>query len=348
MPTRNFTIASKCNGAVFQDLSQDNPLIDLYEAALFSLLSAQLADSETPPNTTYLQAAKQSLDLVSSFKDNLTSASFIQTSECDPLLLAYRPVSQGSSTIGYMIEALSILAPKMNESDSMIELLQDIISSTLDMSTKGWPGPTGVPQNLYRNGDDMFVGADEGDMYFVRGLAEAYRRAKSLPVDLQRSIKVFLGVQYNAIRDNATSGDNVYGRSWKGPPSSDFDAYSQAAAAQVLIDGIDLFEDDSSPQETPVPTPGLAPFLRTSPPVKVIIRSTIGGLIFLMLLGAVVYFVLCRRREQTISSSNTIPEFSSSVFLLNHRFEVTPFFDSRFNMTPFVWDPYTNANDLTQ
>ncbi|ESK90374.1 glycoside hydrolase family 76 protein [Moniliophthora roreri MCA 2997] len=336
MPTKNFTILSECKGAVFQNFSQDNPRIDLYEVALFSLLSAQLADSETPPNTTYIQAAKQSLDLVSSFTP-LNLNSYIVTTGCG----SYRPVLQGSSTIGYMIEALSILAPKMNESDSMVELLQYIISSTLNMSTTGWPGPTGVLQNLYHNGDNI-VGADEGDMYFVRGLAEAYRRVKSLPVDLQRSIKVFLGVQYNAIRDNATSGDNVYGRSWKGPPSSEFDVYNQAAAAQVLIDGIGVFEDDSSPQETPVPMPGPTPSSHTSPPVKVIIGSTIGGLVFLMLLGAAVYFVLRRRREQMISSPNTTPEFSSSIFLLDPRFEVTPFVDSRFDVTPFI---YTNAND---
>ncbi|ESK90394.1 hypothetical protein Moror_13701 [Moniliophthora roreri MCA 2997] len=122
----------------------------------------------------------------------------------------------------------------------------------------------------------------------------------------------------------------------------------QAAAAQVLIDGIDLFEDDSSPQETPVPTPGPTPPSHTSPPVKVIIGSTIGGLVFLMLLGAAVYFFLCRHREETISSSNTTPELSPSIFLLDPEFEVTPFVDSRFDITPFVWDPYINANDLTQ
>ncbi|ESK90386.1 hypothetical protein Moror_13703 [Moniliophthora roreri MCA 2997] len=49
-----------------------------------------------------------------------------------------------------------------------------------------------------------------------------------------------------------------------------------------------------------------------------------------------------------ISSSNTTPEFPSSIFLLDPRFEVTPFVGSRFNITPFVWDPYTNTNDLTQ
>ncbi|ESK87139.1 glycoside hydrolase family 76 protein [Moniliophthora roreri MCA 2997] len=327
---KKFTIPSECQGTpveglTFHNFSQDAGDMNLYETALFSLLSALLADSETPPNNTYILAAKQSLDVLIKlnkdeqlFQDPMGTIS--SSSRCDledasrvPVTIEYR--AQGTSIIGFMIEALSILSPMINTAD-MEAFLQQIILSALNTTASGWMGPNGVMPNKYIPDEGM--GAEEGDMYFVRGLAEAYRRLKSAPASLQNLIKVFLGVQYNAIRDHATSGDNVYGRSWQGPPPSSFDPYDQVVAAQILVDGIDLFSNDTQPMETPVPTPPTdSPHsLHASHPVGIIIGSTIGGV-----------------------AAVTLLDTTSQV-------SVTPFpLDPRFEVTPFTWDQPASSND---
>ncbi|KAL0567680.1 hypothetical protein V5O48_014314 [Marasmius crinis-equi] len=84
--------------------------------------------------------------------------------------------------------------------------------------------------------------------------------------------------------------------------------YDQAAAAQILVDGMDLFESGSSsptpsptPTSTPAPTPTttLKPELGSHSRVGVIVGTTIGVVVFLLLLGVTIAFLRRHRGLRT-------------------------------------------------
>ncbi|KAJ8089176.1 hypothetical protein PM082_014424 [Marasmius tenuissimus] len=156
--------------------------------------------------------------------------------------------------------------------------LQDAVASTLDRLRFG---ANGVLSNI--NDNAVSAGYYDGDMYLLRGLAEAYKRGEGvLSASLRDNLKILFGVHYNAIRDLATSGDGFYGREWRGPRPTrvNFDLYNQAAAAQILVDGIGIFgsSDDTPPPESPSAS---AESAKTKRPAAVIAGATVGAVILL-------------------------------------------------------------------
>ncbi|KAI3604814.1 glycoside hydrolase family 76 protein [Moniliophthora roreri] len=143
-----------------------------------------------------------------------------------------------TSSAGF-IENSSVLTSVKNDTDTK-QLLEQAIRTTFEQVKFSRSDPSGVLTNKY------FVRQD-GDMCLVRGLADAYKRGAWLPQELRQSIKVIIGVQYNAVRDMATSDDNVYGASWLASLSSTSHAQNQVSAAQVVIYGIDPFENEVPP-----------------------------------------------------------------------------------------------------
>uniref|UniRef100_A0A0W0G5S8 Glycoside hydrolase family 76 protein n=1 Tax=Moniliophthora roreri TaxID=221103 RepID=A0A0W0G5S8_MONRR len=308
--------------------------IHLQEVAIRDIINYGYAASQSYiayGNSLFQQTAKKCWEIANQYTvSNRTWALLSRTIEAKKFTIPSE--CQGTPVEGLTFHNFSQDAGDMNLYETA---LQQVILSALNTTASGWMGPNGVMPNKYIPDEGM--GAEEGDMYFVRGLAEAYRQLKSAPASLQNLIKVFLGVQYNAIRDHATSGDNVYGRSWQGPPPSSFDPYDQVVAAQILVDGIDLFSNDTQPMETPVPTPPTdSPHsLHASHPVGIIIGSTIGGVAAVTLLGLMIYLIYCRHRHSRASVSDTTSQVS-----------VTPFpLDPRFEVTPFTWDQPASSND---
>ncbi|KAK7034581.1 hypothetical protein VNI00_012210 [Paramarasmius palmivorus] len=313
-------------GVTFTNLSRTNREADPYETSFFFLLSASLA--ETRQNNTYLSAAQNALDFLlksSIYKSAVSVRESIphhdyDSSSCE---LAETSAEGGSfkptSVIGFIIEGLSILASMDNNMDAGTRLEQTI-QMIFNQTSSSWPSVRGVLSNIYESRYDT-------DSYLVRGLAEAYRREKLLAADLRNSIKAFLAVQYNAVRDQATSGDNVYAGSWSGPPSSNFDARNQTSAAQVLIDGIDLFEN----KPTPIVTLSPSPTGKHSLPIAVIVGSVSGGV--LLVLGVLLAYFLLRRRHRSTGLKETRGQASHSFFSL--------YGNTNFEITPFEWKPQT-------
>ncbi|KAJ8084425.1 hypothetical protein PM082_003195 [Marasmius tenuissimus] len=228
-------------------------------------------------------------------------------SSCDRL---YTALNSGTSTLAFMIEAMAVLRPIVGD-EGMGEKLQQTISSALDQASINLFGFNGVLPNslILRENDqvgpprpDMGVDPHEqedGDMYLLSALAEARRRG--LPAALRESVNAVLGVHYNTVRDRATSGNNVYGRSWMGPPPSSFNLYDQAAAAQILVDGIELLgpTDDATPGLNK--TEGRS---TSTPPVGIIVGATVGSIAALSLLAfAVLCTVRVRRRRKGAAPS---------------------------------------------
>ncbi|EEB91157.1 hypothetical protein MPER_10529, partial [Moniliophthora perniciosa FA553] len=152
--------------------------------------------------------------------------------------------------------------------------LEQTINSVFLLTLGPWPSTTGAIPNVPTNNGGEYGGG----FYLVRGLAEAYRRAKAgtitLRSDLLDFLEVFLGVQYNAVRGQ-NNGD-IYGSSWVGGPSSTFDPLGQAAAAQVLVEGIDTFAVESDPVDTTPTTPAPTPAPKRSKPIGAIVGAVIG------------------------------------------------------------------------
>ncbi|KAL0068693.1 hypothetical protein AAF712_004409 [Marasmius tenuissimus] len=259
---------------------------------------------------TYVQAATRSVEFVTS--EVYITDIFMNTSEatsgyslCDPgpAYISWR--SQGTSTIGFLIEAMSILQP--HAAKSLNSLLNQTISSALDIASSGWFDSLGVLPNAYASKDNETEGED-GDMYFLRGIAEAYRLGPEvLPSKLRDSMKIVLGVHYNIIRDHATLQSNVYGRSWTGTQNSleSFNLYNQAAAAQVLVDGISVFRSntDGPISSDAVPTPSATDSLpaaqsQSKPSPGTIAGATVGTVVFLLILGAAILLIIRRRRRR--------------------------------------------------
>ncbi|KAK7027944.1 hypothetical protein VNI00_015027 [Paramarasmius palmivorus] len=258
IPSKNFSVPEQCQnvsmrGATFQNTSRESAVVDLYETAFFFLFSALLSHSETPPNKTYIQAAGDSLGfLVQPFFGTLFDphSAVASSLSCQnapfPNITIISSLSE-TSVVGLVIEGLSLM-PKMTEIDA--DMLSKVIQQVFGKTAERWPNPSGILPGFHNDSlapDRNYADVDirHRDIELVRGLAVAYRRG-SLSSDLRQAIKTFIGVQYNAVRDQpAHLGYNIYQGSWLDPsqPPPLFDLLNQSTAAQVLVDGIDIFEE---------------------------------------------------------------------------------------------------------
>ncbi|KAJ8089141.1 hypothetical protein PM082_014389 [Marasmius tenuissimus] len=336
MATKKLLVPEHCSfvgvpdivGETFRNVSLADPLVGLYESSQYLLLSALLAEAD-PSNTTYARAASLSLDFVfaiaSEFKYSVSDINaFRYLGGCDDLVLLR---TGGTSSYGAMIEAMSIMYSLTGNNDTGLRLQQTINATLYAIGGELGPGSNGV---LFNGNDTQDIGGDSGDMYFLRGLAEAYKRDKGvLPAELRANMEILLGVHYNAIRDSATTGDNVYSRNWRGPPmQTNFDVYDQAAAAQILVDGISLFNSsDDTPLKTE-PSPD-APS-SSKPTTAVIAGAAAGASIFLILIALAVFYVVRRRRHKNRTAPST--HFSPTTQVV----------------APFVATTSDNRNTLTQ
>ncbi|KAL0566812.1 hypothetical protein V5O48_015194 [Marasmius crinis-equi] len=269
--------------------------------------SALLAESD-PLNSTYLHAATESVNFTLPFLQGGGGSLGLPDPGVHADAIPCPPVSlnfpQGTSTAGFMIEALAILS-SVAKSEDMVATLNQALTSTLEwtlerMSSGKWFGlANGILPNTFRPSIDNgttggFNDEEDGDMYFLRGLATSLRLGGKLPADLRDTIKIVMGIHYNAIRDYAKFAENLYDRSWLPgvSNSSSFDMYNQAAAAQILVDGIDLLGPD-----TPRPSPSSHSQPRSSHPrAGIIAGATIGSVIFVSISAGVVFVFLHRHR----------------------------------------------------
>ncbi|KAK7436907.1 hypothetical protein VKT23_018927 [Stygiomarasmius scandens] len=312
MASKNFSISVNCQGVTmaggtFWKNDRDTPLLNAagtgftvqnswFNGQLMIYhprLSAALAEATN--NQTYLEAAAQSIEFIhnqlhnaqyqNTVEDGISAKSNDSCSKSTNLFVAYNA--------GLAIEGLAIYA-FITQDATKQQLLEDMVSAAI-FKADSWQDNDGVIRT--------------GSVELVRALATVYNRNPASS-DMRKLIKQYLGVQYNAVTELATSnGTNVYGNSWLGPPSSEFDPPSQVAALGALIATIPLTNDngpDTSSSTLPIET-GVLP---SNPKSSKISGKAIGGIVggivsFILTIGFLL--VLLRKKQQIRQSQSSMP-----------------------------------------
>ncbi|VDC07671.1 unnamed protein product [Peniophora sp. CBMAI 1063] len=278
---RNLTTDPACGmtlgGMVFEYDDQTNRAVWTRMMTPWIMLSAQLAN--ITGDMTYLQPAETSIQFIQKYLLDLTVASpdFVahtfDATSCEP--------SYGSSTtldIAPLIEGLSIAA-NLTGNQNYTQLLAELISRAV----LGWSNQEGV----------MTEGSvDLGKGYMVHALLEA-RRSNTANDTLNSLIDTFLTIQFNAVWNNASLGNNNYNVSWIGDsgPSSSFDRMGSIEALHTL---------NAATAIAPAP-PDQEPVAHPSINVRAIIGAVVGGVAGIAMCA--IGLLICLRRKRSGGSA---------------------------------------------
>ncbi|KAJ7469022.1 hypothetical protein FB451DRAFT_1255579 [Mycena latifolia] len=309
IPGKNFTVQLLCQditmaGGTFYTTDSTDPAI----VGLGTGLSALLA--EATPDPTYLQAAQQSTEFIQAHLYNIKNVvqDSISGRANDSCAVASTIEPYNS---GLMIEALAILA-SISPNASTQALLDNIVAAAIPNTA--WQGSNGIIANTGHG--------SHGDISLVQGLGVAYSRNVTSPA-LRAYIEAYLAVQFNAVLDLATTtGSNIYGAAWIGPPSSIFSGANQTAALSVLLSAIYLKNETtptasgSSPPTSQTPS---APSRASPGPRSSLIGGIIGGAVGgIILLSGGIWFI---RRRSRVQRTSQPPVTSPAMY------DIEPFID---------------------
>ncbi|KAJ7210124.1 hypothetical protein GGX14DRAFT_697598 [Mycena pura] len=305
MAGKDFSLPPTCQGetllgGTFNTADPTDHDVTGFASGYFLILSASLAEATSDP--AYLSAAQESLYFITT---HLVAQNIVQdvisvggNSSCalnDPT--GPEIFSAGSFNAGLLIEGLAVLYSITNNA-STLAIIDDVVNATL--SNTDWVTPEGIV---------VHGGGKRGDMYTVRGLAEALRRNAITP-ELLPFVRSFLAVQFNALIDLATEGGNgsIYAGAWVGPPSAMFSPQNQTLAVSALLGGVALNQTDApgsaqppSPPSTGAGGPSGSPAAKTQPRLPrtaVIVGAVLGSLLVPATAGAVVW-VIARRKARS-------------------------------------------------
>ncbi|KAK7030496.1 hypothetical protein VNI00_014087 [Paramarasmius palmivorus] len=333
MSTKNVAIPQQCKrgetltGATFQNVSRDDIILSVYDTAFFFMFSATLASLESSPNNTYVSVARNSFNFLMHSSIGPLFPSVIEVNPCQNVVIV-QPM-RGTSTIGLLIEGLSLLASLQSDVEPELEsMLPKLIMQVFNETANGWPSPAGILPGMtgcdgwctgtptFSSTNPPFVAKMDtvlSDVALARGMAVAYKQARSLSSDLRDAIKAFLGVQYNAVRKRAHLGNDIYDGTWKeSHPSSPFDLMNQSSAIQILVDGISLFEDDHND------TPNATSHKSHSFPIPALAGSIVGGILFVTISVLAIILIIRWRNLRPSVRSRTFPMGASNKAAFGH------------------------------
>ncbi|KAK0237386.1 hypothetical protein EDD85DRAFT_953386 [Armillaria nabsnona] len=290
-------------GGTYWSTSLVDPNLSGMTSSLFLVVSALLAEATS--NQMYLNFA-------------IESANFIQSHLLDPsniVLDSLSSKSNESCLVNSMvflynsrifIEGLAILASITHNTSTEALLHSTIIAIATDTL---WQGLDGVIETM-----------DIGGHHIVQALAALYEH-NTVSSDLWEYIKEYIGVQYSAVTEKATSGgSNIYGLPWTGPQSTLFSSFNQTVAVTTLLSAIQLIDDEPSSKSsdnstltcTPTVTVTTSLLSLKKNPTGAIVASVVGGLTALVL--TTVYVLLyCRQHRQGNLSPLLVNEGSSQI-----------------------------------
>ncbi|KAJ7251965.1 hypothetical protein C8J57DRAFT_1351847 [Mycena rebaudengoi] len=287
-PVKAFPISTVCEdapmvgGTFWSTTNRNNTDI----VALTTGLSALLAEATSDP--VYLQAATESADFIQAHLVNdakivadTVAAAKIRNCEHNDIRASYNS--------GLAIQGLAVLTSITNSASTRV-LLNDIISAAVTFN--GWQAYDGIIHDI-------------GGVRMVDGLRAAYTRNVAKP-EFREDIKMYLGVQYNAVLDLSTKGgSNIYSRAWLGPPATTFTGAGQTDGLSALLAVIPL-EPDPSPagqssglpsqtgdNKAPPPSPS------KKAPVGAIAGGVVGGIALLAAVLLSLWALRRRRRRST-------------------------------------------------
>ncbi|KAK0504473.1 hypothetical protein EDD18DRAFT_1133938 [Armillaria luteobubalina] len=322
MDVKRFNIPSSCNGATmaggtFYNTDANNT--DIF--GLSSSVSALLA--EVTSNQTYLDAAIESASFIQSHLLNPSSnIAWYSMSTNGTCSLQPEDVSYDS---GIFIEGLAVLA-NITHNVSTETLLRSTVVAVV--TNTQWQGLDGII-----NSSASFPAG----YYIVRALATLYERNTTLS-DLREYTKEYIGVQYNAVIDLATSGgSNVYGL-WTGPSSTSFSSDNQTIAISTLLSAIQLIEDQPSSKSSVNSTSTV--FLRSTDQYSFPTRDSstapiVSGVVLgvtVIGVGAVLLYKKLRRRK--VESHFAVDDSSPRV--------ITPFMETSIPVSPEISGGHIN------
>ncbi|KAJ7893709.1 hypothetical protein B0H14DRAFT_3854488 [Mycena olivaceomarginata] len=150
---------------------------------------------------------------------------------------------------GLFIEGLAIQRPSLVIT---LNVLNDLITNVL--SNPSWQTTGGI----ITNGGSR----KNGDSILVRALTAAYVRNVTTP-DIRKTLRDYISVQFNAVIDLATNGDNIYGAQWIGPatrfPPCSNTAYFIASDMNITASSTSTSSTSQEQSPTPSSTPSKAP-----------------------------------------------------------------------------------------
>ncbi|KAJ7798538.1 hypothetical protein B0H14DRAFT_3492427 [Mycena olivaceomarginata] len=294
---KNFTVLGSCNdatmaGGTFWTTTASDPSVAAMSTGYFMLLSALLAEATSNPS--YLDAAAESANFIHShlYNSNGLVLQIVSASQDDSCKVLDDSVNTFNS--GLFIEGLAVLASQKRD-PSTLTLLNDLITNVL--SNPSWQTTGGI----ITNGGSYIL---NGDSILVRALTAAYVRNVTTP-DIRKTLRDYISVQFNAVIDLATNGDNIYGSQWIGPASSAFSENSQTSALSPLLNTAYFIASDmnitasststssTSPERSPTPssTPSKAP-------AAAMIAGPVIGAVLVVAIGIVVCLIVRRRRAR--------------------------------------------------
>ncbi|KAK7030969.1 hypothetical protein VNI00_013917 [Paramarasmius palmivorus] len=297
IPFKNVTIKATCGalpmaGGTFWNTNSSNAYVNTLATASYLLASALLAESTK--DDKYRDAAMKTetfyFDLLRNARGDLLDG--IQGDVCSNSDASY-PANDG-----LMMEGLAVLA-SVTQNETIAEHFFDVLERTILNSN--WHSANGII-----NVSTAQASAEHVGQYVVRGLTAFYNR-NTTPSELRTYIRGYLGVQYNAVLDNARElGDDVYGASWTGPPFSTFSLDNQTNALTALVAAIPLHNDPIIAQD---PTPSSPTDDSTgNPNIGAIAGGVVGGLAFLALLVTLILHLVRRRQQKQFQNLQALDE----------------------------------------
>ncbi|KAK7438233.1 hypothetical protein VKT23_018164 [Stygiomarasmius scandens] len=296
MPPKTVELISECDGVTmaggtFLAMDPGGVSVTSLSTGGFMALSASLYSITS--NQTYLAAAMQSAQflqahLTQNGGDISIAISAWQNQNC---LITFKGSTADGT--GVSILGLTMLSLVMKNS-TFDELLRSVTVKALN--NIGF-------QDVAGDGI-MNVTAGPSGYYMPRALLQLYT-SLSLP-DLQGIIGGYLGVQYNAVVDNARSTSStdpdVYSNSWKQPSvtGTTFQPSNQVLAISALLPGIVLAVNNpgqsTSSSNSPISTSSQPQSPSSRPLLGSILGGVLGGVFLLSLLGAAAFVYVRRRR----------------------------------------------------
>ncbi|KAK0229428.1 hypothetical protein EDD85DRAFT_957170 [Armillaria nabsnona] len=335
MGVKQFDLSLSCQdatlaGGTYWSTDPSDTTLNSLASGLFLVVSALLAAATS--NKTYLDAAIESANFIQSHilnpsyivwdsmssqsdKSVLKSISSQSNKSCSVYSTLYS--SDGS---GIFIEGLVILADITRNTSTETLLHSTVVAVTTN--------------TLWQGLDGIIATTTTGGHYIVRALAALYER-DTMSSNLREYIKGYIGVQYNAVIEKATSaGSNVYTIPWTGPPRTSFSSYNQTVALTALLSAIHLVDDQSSLKSNPTSSHPPTATITTSPlPRKknmtgAIVGGTMGGLAVLAV--TIVCVLLYRRQHRQGNHSGPLvvdkrsPQICTPFIAMSAPAEVSP------------------------
>ncbi|KIJ65237.1 hypothetical protein HYDPIDRAFT_111167 [Hydnomerulius pinastri MD-312] len=236
--TKSFPIMGSCEGktmagGVFWRPVANDTGVNSVTTGLFLTLSAYLA--EATHNSTYQDSAIAAATWMKTLNMNSDGLALdtINANDCS----RSPPTWLFTYNSGKLIEGLSVLADITGD-QSWRDFLTNTVAAVTH--TTAWQGANGViTEGADTDSDNDGAGFKT---ILIRAVHEAWARGSKDP-QMRDLLRSYINVQYNALLELASTenkGVRWYSAAWAGPQPTNYTAWGQLAALDVLVSAVDI------------------------------------------------------------------------------------------------------------